>query len=205
MSLIMVTTGMNNEATSPCGVSQTSKRGPAFYLLPALHPFPSNTCTKVCVWHSSDCCLLLKGRGRKEEERNEVSEIGEDRGWGRSTQKENKIISLGCPVQSLKEILKMKLESTLKHKQPIQRDGESPSCDPFLLLYLVPLAQAFAPNFAAPSRAGTLKLQPKQMMCDMFKTTQLGICARIEAVFPLETHGFSLDVRSRAKISLLKI
>lgn len=78
-------------------------------------PLPSSS-PPACphyLWHFSG--LFVVKRQRKERGRgNELNEIGKGRGWGGRPQKENKSISLVCLVQSLKVILKMKLESSSK-------------------------------------------------------------------------------------------
>lgn len=80
---------------------------------------------------------------------NTLSEIGKVRGWGGSTRRENKMISLLCLVQSLKvtnsKIVKTKLQSSSK-QGPRQRITFllTPACSYTLSC----LAHAFIPNCA---------------------------------------------------------
>lgn len=78
-----------------------------------------------------------------------MSDIRKGRRWGGSTQREYKTISPVSLVQSLKVILKLKLQSSSNR----DRDGEASPCS-YTLLWL---AQAFAPNFSASFHALILK------------------------------------------------
>lgn len=110
---------MNNESDFPCVRHETYFQAWAG-LLPSSCPaaFPHS---HRRVHQSLSLALLrlsllfvLKGQREERGRGNELSEMGKGRGYGGSAQKEKKMISLVCLVQSLKAVLKMKLEGSSK-------------------------------------------------------------------------------------------